>query len=342
MVVDYDPAWPARFDSLRRLLADTLGHAAVAIEHVGSTGVPGLAAKPIIDIDVAVADYSSAHELREALESAGFQRALYGDFLDRQFYTREEAGQTTCHLSLTYLDSETWLSHRALRDRLLTDSQARREYGDLKKRLAAQQLDPEVYAEAKTEVIQRLAGTGWRKPVRRQPIVSRRMLVAGGLVLLALLAGIAGLAYFSETSRGPDGLPDHRPIRAADLASRPEAHLFYPGSAVVASSRSDQSADPSNPASAPAKIETLLATAASAATVRASYGERLKAAGWQAAPSNPSGDPGIGEVDLEWSRGSREYFALSLNLDRPSLGSAGSGVVGQLYRVVYLVGTGHR
>jgi GrpB-like predicted nucleotidyltransferase (UPF0157 family) len=342
VVVEYDPAWPGSFDAFRRLLADTLGPAAVAIAHVGSTAVPGLAAQPIIDIDAAVADYSSAHELREALESAGFKRALDGDLRDRQFYTREEAGQGTCHLSLTYLDSETWLSHRALRDRLLADPEARREYGELKRRLAARRLDPKAYSAAKTEVIERLAGAGWRRPPRRQPIVSRRLLVAGGLAVLALLAATAGVAYYSETSRGPDGLPDHRPIRATDLAPRAEAKLFYPGSTVVASSRWDQSADPSNPASAPARIETLLATVAPATTVRGWYVDRLSAAGWQAAPSNPSGDPGNGELDLEWSRGSREYIDLRLNLDRTSLGSAGSGVVGQLYRVIYLVGTGRR
>jgi GrpB-like predicted nucleotidyltransferase (UPF0157 family) len=342
VVVDYDPTWPARFDSIRQLIAETLGSAAIAIEHVGSTAVPGLAAKPIIDVDVAVTDYSGAHELRGALESAGFRRALYGDSPDRQFYVREEAGQRTCHLSLTYLDSETWLSHRALRDRLLTDPAARREYGDLKERLASEQLEPEVYTEAKTEVIERLAGTGWRKAPPRQPIVSRRVLLAGGLALVALVAGTAGVAYYSETSRGPDGLPDHRPIRAADLASRPEAKLFYPDSTVVASARSDQSADPNNPASAPAKIETLLATGASAATVRAWYGDRLAAGGWQASPSNPTGDPPAGEVDLEWSRGSREYFELRLNLDRTALGGVGSGVSRLLYRVVYLVATGRR
>ena len=77
MVVDYDPTWPDRFDSIRRLIAETLGRAAVAIEHVGSTAVPGLAAKPIIDVDVAVTDYSSAHELRGALESAGFRLVDY-------------------------------------------------------------------------------------------------------------------------------------------------------------------------------------------------------------------------------------------------------------------------
>jgi GrpB-like predicted nucleotidyltransferase (UPF0157 family) len=341
VVVDYDPSWPHSFDALRRLLEETLGDAAVAIEHVGSTAVPGLAAKPIIDVDVALADYSSAHELRLALEAAGFRRALAGDFADRQWYVREEDGRRTCHLSLTYLNSETWLSHRALLDRLLSDPEARREYGELKKRLAAEHEDAEAYTNAKTAVIERLAGTDWRKGLPRQPMISRRLLLAGVISLLVLAGGTAGLFYYSETSRGPDGLPDHRPIRAADLEARPEAKLFFPGSTVVASSGLDQSSDPSNPAAVPAKIDTLLATAGPAASVRAWYAERLPAAGWQAAPANSSGDLGVGETDFEWRRGSREFFELKLNLDRSSLGSLGGGVSGLLYRAVYLVGTGH-
>ena len=339
VVVDHDPAWAARFYALRRLLVETLGDAAVAIEHVGSTAVPGLPAKPIIDVDVVLADYSSAHELREALEAAGFRRTLAGDLADRQWYVRDEGGQRSCHLSLTYPESESLLSHLAFRDRLLTDPEALREYGDLKKRLAARQLGPEVYTEAKSEVIQRLVGTAWLKPPPRQPVVSRRLLL-GGAVLLALLGGIVGVAYYSETSRGPDGLPDHRPVRAADLAARPEAKLFYPGSTPIVSARSDQSADPGDAASVPAKIDTLLVTAASRAVVRAWYAERLPADGWRAAPSNPTGEPAAGEVDLEWRRGPREFFDLRLNLDPATLGSLGSGVSGLLYRVVYLVGTG--
>ena len=342
VVAGYDPAWPERFDALRRLLAETLGDAAVAIEHVGSTAVPGLAAKPIIDIDVALADYSSAHELRTALEAAGFRRTLAGDLPDRQFYVRDEDGRRTCHLSLTYLKSETWLSHRALLDRLLADPEARQDYGDLKERLATEHDDAEAYTNAKSVVIQRLIGTDWRKALPRQPVVSRRLLLVGGLGLLVLAGGASGLAYYSETSRGPDGLPDHRPIRAADLAARPEAKLFFPSSAAVASSSSDQSSDPSNPAAGPAKIDTLLATTAAPTAVRAWYAERLAAAGWQPAPTNPGGDLGSGETDLEWRRGSREFFDLKLNLDRTSLDSLAGGTTGLLYRVVYLVGTGHR
>jgi GrpB-like predicted nucleotidyltransferase (UPF0157 family) len=338
-VVDYDATWPERFNALRRLLEETLGGAAVAIEHVGSTAVPGMPARPIIDVDVALADYSSAHELREPLEATGFRRTLAGDFPDRQFYVLDEDGRRACHLSLTYRGSETWLSHQALRDRLLADPEARREYGDLKQRLAAQQLDPEVYTEAKTDVMQRLLGHGWRPPPPRAPI-SRRLLLAGGIGV-ALVIATAGVAYYAETSRGPDGLPDHRAVRAADLASRPEAQLVYPGSTVVESAQSDQSADPNNPASTPAKIDTLLATAATAAEVQAWYAQRLSAGGWRAGPSS-SGEAPTGEVDLEWRRGAREFFDLRLYLDRSALGSTGSGVGGLLYRVDYLVGAGRR
>ena len=54
VVVDYDPAWPAEFELLRARTAAAVGDAAVAIEHVGSTAVPGLAAKPVIDLVVVV------------------------------------------------------------------------------------------------------------------------------------------------------------------------------------------------------------------------------------------------------------------------------------------------
>jgi GrpB-like predicted nucleotidyltransferase (UPF0157 family) len=332
VVVDYDDSWPQQYEELRELLAATLGPAAVAIEHVGSTAVPGLAAKPIIDIDVALADYSSAHELRPALEAAGFRRTVAGDFHDRQWYVREEGDRRVCHLSLTYLDSETWLSHRALLDRLRADPAARREYADLKKRLAAANLDPEAYTMAKTEVVERLAGSGWRKKPR-QPLVSRRLLVIGGAALIAVVGAIVAVAYISETSRGADGLPDHRPVRAADLAIRPEAKLFYPGSAVVESTRADQGSDPSNPASGPAKIDTLLAVPATAEAIKAWYSQRLAAAGWRLSSSSLTAEVPAEEVDTEWRRGTREYFDLRLYAEGAALGS-------QSYRVVYLAGTG--
>jgi len=71
-VVDYDPRWPGRFKRMRQRLARALGPAAVHIEHIGSTSVPGLAAKPIIDIQVSVPDVEDEDAYREAIESCGF------------------------------------------------------------------------------------------------------------------------------------------------------------------------------------------------------------------------------------------------------------------------------
>jgi GrpB-like predicted nucleotidyltransferase (UPF0157 family) len=68
----YDPEWPRRFDELDRRISDALGDRALSIAHVGSTSVPGLAAKPIIDVDLIVPDSSDEDGYVPALESAGF------------------------------------------------------------------------------------------------------------------------------------------------------------------------------------------------------------------------------------------------------------------------------
>src|SRR5215211_575296 len=72
VVVDYDPRWPEKFQQHAAILSGALGNKALAIEHVGSTSVPGLAAKPIIDIDVLVADPSDEAIYLPALVQAGY------------------------------------------------------------------------------------------------------------------------------------------------------------------------------------------------------------------------------------------------------------------------------
>lgn len=306
---------------------------------MGGTSVPGLPARPIIDIDVVLSDYSSAHELRPALEAAGFARALAGDFADRQFYVLTEGGRHLCHLSLTNPGSATWLSHLALRERLRTDPVARRSLGGVKRRLAAEHSDPETYESAKSDLFRSFSDSG-RTAVSGVP---RRALLLGGLIvggIAALAAAFAGVGYFTETSRGPDGLPDHRAVRATDLALRPEATLFYPGSAVLARATSDQGSDPANPISNPAEVDSLLVTPAAPETISAWYAQRLAASGWRFSPSSLTTEPPAGELDSEWRRGRREYFDLRLYIDRAALGSQGYAVQGLIFRAVYLVGRG--
>ena len=342
IVSDHDPAWPARFEAIQSRLAEALGPSAVGIEHVGSTAVAGLAAQPIIDVDVALADYSSAHELRPALEAAGFVRARAGDLGDRQLYVLSEAGRRVCQLSLTFLASETWRSHLALRDRLRLDPEARQAYGDLKRGLAARHSDQEAYARAKAGFVESLPGFGPR-PARLSDRISRRGLLIAGLALgglAAVVAAVAAIGYFIETSKGSDGLPDHRAVRATDLASRPEATLFYPGSAVLVRATSDQGSDPANPASTPAEVDTLLVTPAAPEKVSAWYAQSLAGRGWVLSSSSLTRDAPAGELASEWLRGRREYFDLRLYVDRATLGSQGYAVQGLIYRVVYLVRRG--
>ncbi|PYX88742.1 MAG: GrpB family protein, partial [Acidobacteria bacterium] len=72
IVLDYDPNWPELFRSLRKRIADALGNMAAAIEHVGSTAVPDLPAKPIIDIDVLLASETMLPTAVERLASLGY------------------------------------------------------------------------------------------------------------------------------------------------------------------------------------------------------------------------------------------------------------------------------
>lgn len=72
VVADYDPAWPTVFEVMAGRIRDALGDRALGLEHVGSTSVPGLAAKPVIDIDLTVADSSDEAAYLPALEAMGF------------------------------------------------------------------------------------------------------------------------------------------------------------------------------------------------------------------------------------------------------------------------------
>jgi GrpB-like predicted nucleotidyltransferase (UPF0157 family) len=71
IIVDYDPAWPGQYAAEQHLLAERLGPGAITIHHVGSTSVPGLAAKPVIDICIECATYPPTPQIISALESLG-------------------------------------------------------------------------------------------------------------------------------------------------------------------------------------------------------------------------------------------------------------------------------
>lgn len=151
-VVDADPAWPAAFDSLRARYEKALaGVAVIAIEHVGSTSVPGLAAKPVIDIDIVVARPDVGAAIA-AMEADGFE--CRGDLgIADRWSLREPAGLPRTNTYVVVDGSLPLRNHLGVREVLRRDADLRARYGQLKRRLASELDDIDRYVDGKTALI---------------------------------------------------------------------------------------------------------------------------------------------------------------------------------------------
>jgi len=157
-VVDSDPAWPEIFTNLAGDLRQALGSRAAGIEHVGSTAVPGLAAKPIIDIAVLLAPHAAPADVISALESAGYRfRGDKGDAGGLLFVLEDRPARRVAHVHAV-ADVSQWQRYLAVRDRLRSDSTARAAYTRLKRTLAALHPDDrQSYTAAKASFVAALA-----------------------------------------------------------------------------------------------------------------------------------------------------------------------------------------
>ncbi|HUB40644.1 MAG TPA: GrpB family protein [Streptosporangiaceae bacterium] len=152
---EYDPAWPERASEAIAELVAALPGLFSAIEHVGSTAVPGLAAKPIIDL------MAAADGLDRVVARDGDLRRLGYEFHDtrmpgRLFYRRGADHAWTHHLHLVEASTFATRNQRVLRDYLRGHPDAVARYAALKRRLAALHDDGSDYTRAKTELIQEL------------------------------------------------------------------------------------------------------------------------------------------------------------------------------------------
>lgn len=152
-IVDYDPAWPGMAEAAIRELQGALPGVLMEIEHIGSTAVPGLAAKPVIDLMAAVAALDSVDA--EALAELGFQRRENG-MSDRLLFVREQDGVWTYILHVVTVASWPTRNQRILRDYLREHPADAARYGALKREIVAAGVDPGDYAGKKTELIQEL------------------------------------------------------------------------------------------------------------------------------------------------------------------------------------------
>lgn len=154
-VQPYDPNWVEDFDLVHAALREALRGVAVhAVEHIGSTSVPGLAAKPVIDIDVIVAPRALADAVA-ALERAGYRHL--GEMGVPERHAFEAPGGPRRHVYVVVEGSLALRNHLAVREALRTDPAARDEYGSLKQRLAeADHASMDDYVEAKSSFLQTL------------------------------------------------------------------------------------------------------------------------------------------------------------------------------------------
>ncbi|MGH3498332.1 MAG: GrpB family protein [Nocardioidaceae bacterium] len=175
-VLEYDPAWAARFQALRAEYAEALAAADVpfvAIEHVGSTSVPGLAAKPVIDCDIVVAE-EHVEAATSVLVDLGFEpRGELGIPQRWAFWEPERLVGTNTYVIVE--NSLALRNHLAVRDTLRVSPALREEYGATKKRVGARAADIYEYGAGKNDVVQRILAAAELSEAERKAIDSNQV-----------------------------------------------------------------------------------------------------------------------------------------------------------------------
>ncbi len=138
-LVDYDPQWPIAFREERDRIARALGPIAKGIEHQGSTSVPGMRAKPILDILVGVHPLDDWTLCRAPLEAIGYDYVEYAGIPLHYIFGRgRDAGERTHLLHIVDIETDEWRGNLAFRDALRADPELRRRYVEEKERAVAE------------------------------------------------------------------------------------------------------------------------------------------------------------------------------------------------------------
>ncbi|MFI7606960.1 GrpB family protein [Micromonospora sp. NPDC049366] len=158
-VVPYDPAWSEQFQVEQRLLSEALP-AALSVEHIGSTSIPGLAAKPIIDISAVVAEVGEVVADLRPLEQLGYvyRPLVFPEDDDHLFFAKDTDGQRSHHLHVFGVTSPVPEANRVFRAYIAANPDAAGRYEAAKRRAA--ELHPHSrahYGAAKEEVMTQLS-----------------------------------------------------------------------------------------------------------------------------------------------------------------------------------------
>jgi GrpB-like predicted nucleotidyltransferase (UPF0157 family) len=135
-LVEYDPQWPALFEEEAQRISLAVSPLPLTLHHVGSTAVPGLVGKPVLDILAGYDDPARRSDYINVLSLAGYQYRGEQEIPGRDFFRR--GAPRAYHLHLAETGCEFWREHLAFRDLLREDPVLRDKYGSLKRRLAMQ------------------------------------------------------------------------------------------------------------------------------------------------------------------------------------------------------------
>jgi GrpB-like predicted nucleotidyltransferase (UPF0157 family) len=157
VIEPYNKAWKLEFEKIKDMLNSYIGDLVLSIEHVGSTSVEGLSAKPIIDIDVVMDSYEDFPEIKKRLEEAGYHHEGNLGIEEREAFSYAENNFMAYHLYVCPKNGKGYLEHIALRDYLRINRDAREDYTALKVKLAKEyRYDSNTYCERKTKFIQKI------------------------------------------------------------------------------------------------------------------------------------------------------------------------------------------
>lgn len=160
-LVPHDPAWPAVFELERERLLQLISGQFADIQHFGSTAIPGMPAKPIIDILAGVASMEAADAINARLLQIGYTTSaeFNATLVGRRWFMRHAFGRRTHHLHVVVLGSSEWRRRLKFRDALRADTKLAGEYAALKVQLAVRHAaDREAYTAAKSEFVLSVAG----------------------------------------------------------------------------------------------------------------------------------------------------------------------------------------
>ncbi|WP_128100880.1 GrpB family protein [Paenibacillus sp. DCT19] len=166
IIEDYNNAWPEMFSNLKSIIEHRLGDLLLQIEHVGSTAVPGLAAKPIIDIDVVIDSMDLLPDVIQGLESLGYHHEGNLGVESREAFARKDASvpysilkvqKPEHHLYVCNKESKELLRHISFREALINNPEFVVEYANLKKDLAnSYSENRQAYTDGKTEFVNKV------------------------------------------------------------------------------------------------------------------------------------------------------------------------------------------